>query len=145
MQHPEQSERLRCEPALMRTAIEEFLRYESPLQKISRWTTEATAIGAKLVPAGSFVVCLLGAANRDPMVFPDPERVDIERRNNPHLAFGSGIHICVGAHLARLEGRIAFATVLRRFSALAPVSPHPEWRQHSAFRSLKHLHVTLRA
>ena len=75
--------------------------------------------------------------------FSDPERVDIERRNNPHLAFGRGIHTCIGAHLARLEGGIVLAAVLQRFPELAPASPGAEWRRHSAFRSLKHLHVTL--
>ena len=143
LQHPEQCERLRRKPALMRTAIEEFLRYESPLQKISRWTTQTITIGAKQVPAGCLVVCLLGAANRDPLAFADPERLDIERRNNPHVAFGRGIHTCIGAHLARLEGGIVLATVLQRFPELAPASPGTEWRRHLAFRSLKHLHVTL--
>ena len=120
LRYPEQRERLRRDPVLMRTAIEEFLRYESPVQKISRWTTQTIAIGTKRIPAGSFVVCLLGAANRDPTVFADPERVNIERSKNPHLTFGTGIHTCFGAHLARLEGRIALATVLQRFSELAP-------------------------
>ena len=143
LKYPEQSERLRRDPALMRTAIEEFLRYESPLQKISRWASQPIEIGAKLIPAGSFVVCLLGAANRDPQVFVDLERVDIERRVNPHLAFSSGIHTCIGAHLARLEGRIVLGTVLQRFPELALASPGVEWRRHSAFRSLKHLYVTL--
>jgi pimeloyl-[acyl-carrier protein] synthase len=143
LQNPEQCARLRREPALMRKAIEEFLRFESPVQKISRWTTQAIAIGTERLPAGSFVVCLLGAANRDPLVFTDPERVDIERRGNPHLAFGSGIHTCIGAHLARLEGRIALTTMLQRFPELIPSSPDFEWRRHSAFRSLKYLHVML--
>lgn len=127
----------------MPTAIEEFLRFESPLQKISCWTREPIEIGAKQIPAGSFVVCLFGAANRDPQIFDDPDCVDVERRDNPHLAFSSGIHTCLGAHLARVEGRIALATALRRFPEATLASPGAKWRRHSAFRNLEYLHVTL--
>ena len=117
LRHPAELARLRDDPALIESAVEELLRYDSPVQRVSRITTADVVIGDRTIPAGSLAMALLAAANRDPAYFPDPDRLDVARRDNRHLAFGSGIHFCLGAPLARLEGRIVFAALL------APLPP----------------------
>ena len=112
---PEAHARLVAEPGLMQSAVEEFLRYESSNQLGNRMSTAATQIGGVAVPAGTPVTLCIGAANRDPAVFPDPDRLDITRWPNRHLAFGFGVHQCAGLAVARLEGQIAIAQFLRRF------------------------------
>jgi len=112
---PEERARLLAEPALIATAVEEFLRFESSNQLGNRITTADVAIGGVALPPGTPVTLCIGAANRDPALFADPDRLDIARTPNRHLAFGFGIHHCAGAVLARLEGRIAIARFLRRF------------------------------
>jgi len=99
-------------------------------------------IGAKQIPKGRVVVAAIGAANRDPAYFADPERLDITRKENRHIAFGFGIHFCLGAPLARIEGQVAIGTLLRRMPALKLVSDKPEWRESSVLRGLKTLPVT---
>jgi cytochrome P450 len=114
-QWPEERARLTAEPALIKTAVEEFLRFESSNQLGNRITTKAAQVGGLSVPAGTPITLCIGAANRDPGQFPDPDRLDLGRNPNRHLAFGSGPHQCAGMHLARLEGRVAIARFLERF------------------------------
>lgn len=114
-QNPEQKQRLIDDPSLIKTAIEEILRFESSNQLGNRMTTEAVEIGGIAMPAGTFVTLCIGAANRDPAQFPDPERLDVGRAPNRHLAFITGPHQCAGMALARLEGTIAISRFLARF------------------------------
>src|SRR5262249_17412360 len=118
LRHPEELQKLREEPLLLPGAIEEFLRYDSPVQFTHRVAKEDVAFAGKLIRKGQFVYTVLAAANRDPERFPDPDRLDITRKNNHHLSFGQGWHFCLGAPLARLEAHIAFETLLRRFPKL---------------------------
>lgn len=141
LRHPGELARLREDPALVESAVEELLRYDSPVQRVSRISTADVAIGERTIPSGSFVLALLAAANRDPAYFPEPDRLDLGRRDNRHLAFGSGIHFCLGAPLARLEGRIVFAALLRRCPRLALTTDRVEWRQTFALRALTSLRV----
>src|SRR5262245_47924168 len=113
MDHPEQLNRLRQSPDLLPSAIEEVLRYRSPLQWMYRVTTRDAHIHGKVIPAGKLVLIWMGSANRDPKQFTDPDRFDIARNPNPHVAFGNGIHFCLGAPLSRLEGRVALTERLR--------------------------------
>jgi len=142
LQHPDQLRALLDNPALIQTAVEELLRYDGPVQRTGRMATADVEIGGKQIPKGSVVVAAIGAANRDPAQFPDPERLDIARRDNRHIAFGFGIHFCLGAPLARIEGQVAIGTLLRRMPALELVSGIPEWRESSVLRGLKTLPVT---
>jgi cytochrome P450 len=112
---PEERARLIASPDLIRSAIEEFLRFESSNQLGNRITTAATELGGVPVPAGTFITLGIGAANRDPAEFPDPDRLDLSRTPNRHLAFGSGPHVCAGLNVARLEGRIAVGRFVARF------------------------------
>jgi cytochrome P450 len=116
--HPEQMELLRRNPDLAPGAIEEMLRYDGPVQATLRQATVDAEIGGTAIPAGAYCVVQLGAANRDPAHFPDPDRFDIKREPRDHLAFSEGIHFCIGAPLARLEGAIAIGETLRRFPKL---------------------------
>ena len=141
LRHPAELDRLRQEPGLIESAVEEALRYDSPVQRLSRVVYEDVAIGERTIPAGSLVMGLLGAANRDPAHFPEPDRFDIGRRDNRHLAFGWGMHFCLGAPLARLEGQIAVGTLFRRFPGLALAMDRVEWRQTATLRGLAALPV----
>lgn len=114
-QHPEQKQRLLDHPELIKTAVEEILRYESSNQLGNRMTTEAVELGGVTLPANTSVTLCIGAANRDPSQFADPERFDIARTPNRHLAFGTGVHQCAGMALARLEGATAISHFLARF------------------------------
>lgn len=114
-EHPDQRERLLGNPGLIKSAIDECLRMESSNQLGNRITTEATEIDGISMPVATTVTLCIGAANRDPAQFPDPDRFDIARSPNRHLAFGAGIHQCVGLHLAHLEGEVALAGFIRRF------------------------------
>ncbi len=118
LRNPEQLAMLRDEPVLMPTALEEMLRYDTPVQSVVRLCVEEAEIGGTVIPARSPVVVLLGAANRDPAQFPSPDDFDISRRPNDHLAFGDGIHYCVGADLARFSASTAITSVLERFPDL---------------------------
>ena len=141
LRHPAELARLRDDPALIESAVEELLRFDSPVQRVGRITTADVVIGDRTIPTGSLTMALLAAANRDPAYFPDPDRLDLARRDNRHLAFGSGIHFCLGAPLARLEGRIVFAALLRRCPGLALATERVEWRQTFALRGLTALPV----
>ena len=116
--HRDQLERLVAEPALLHTAVEELLRFESPLQLNNRRCTASVEISDRTLPAGTFVTLGIGAANRDPAEFADPERLDVARKPNNHLAFGQGAHACSGMNVARLEGRIAIGRLLARYPRL---------------------------
>ncbi len=120
LRHPEQRRRLRAEPSLLPTAIEEMLRFESPVQLNNRRLLAPGTIGGRGFDAGTRVTMCLGAANRDAAQFPDPHRFDITRRPNRHLAFGHGDHACAGMNVARMEGRIALGALLARFETIEP-------------------------
>jgi cytochrome P450 len=142
LRHPDQLERLRQDPSLIESAIEEFLRFETPVQVTGRVANEDVEVGGKIIRKGHPVGLLLGAANRDPEQFPDPDRLDIGRTPNRHDAFSFGIHFCVGAPLGRAEAAIAIGTVLRRLPNLKLVSPTPQWRPTMNNRGLQTLPVT---
>ncbi|MGH3941396.1 MAG: cytochrome P450 family protein [Pseudonocardiaceae bacterium] len=125
--HPDQLALLRTEPERLGAAVEELLRFDGPLQLATfRWTTEPVEIGGTVIPGGEMVSPGLLAANRDPSRIPDPEVLDVTRTQSPHLAFGHGIHHCLGAPLARLEGRIALGSLLARFPDLHLAVPPEE-------------------
>lgn len=142
LRHPEQLARWRAEPTLGMSAIEELLRYTSPVARAQRVTNTDVDIGGRVIPNGAKVVVLIAAANRDPAHFPEPDRLDLGRTDNHHMAFGYGIHFCLGAPLARLEGRIALETLINRLPRLALAGPEPEWRASQMFRGLAALPVT---
>jgi cytochrome P450 len=125
--HPDQRAALAADRSLIPNAVEELLRYEAPSPVQGRWTTEATQFYGTVIPADSKVLLLTGSAGRDERAFPEPDRFDVRRAFDQHLSFGYGIHFCIGAALARLEGRIAIEETLDRF---------PEWevdRDESVF------------
>lgn len=139
----EQFERLVADPALLPTAIEELLRYESPLQLNNRLTVAPLELGdGPPIPSGTFLTLAIGAANRDPAQFADPDRLDIARKPNLHLAFGHGAHACAGMNVARLEARIAIGALARRFPALALDGP-PERDPRIRFRGFRRLPMHL--
>ncbi len=142
LRHPDQFQKLRANPSLIHSAIEELLRYESPIQYTSRLAPEDIQMGGKTIRKGQAVIAVMGAANRDPERFPDPDQLDICRPDNRHLAFAWGAHFCFGAPLARLEGQIAFETMLRRMPNLSLVPGPVNWRENLAFRGLTTLPVT---
>jgi cytochrome P450 len=138
--NPDQLRLLRSDPSLMTNAVEEFLRYDSSVQVTGRAALEDVTVGTTAVAKGEGVLCLLGAANRDPAVYPDPDRLDIRRPNVKPLSFGGGIHFCLGAQLARIEAEIAIATLLRRLPGLRLDDPeHPDWRPTFVLRGLERL------
>ncbi|MFO0810420.1 MAG: cytochrome P450 [Gemmataceae bacterium] len=142
LRNPDQLARLTADPSLVPAAVEELLRYDSPVQFTGRHLKAAMTVGGKTLEAGQSVLLLLGAANRDPAQFADPDRLDVGRPDVKHLAFGLGSHFCLGAQLARLEGRIVFETLLRRMPKLRLGGPEPEYRPHFNLRGLKALPVT---
>ncbi len=139
MRHPDQLRLLRDEPSLIESAVEELLRYDSPVQSTIRIALEDAVMAGKTIARGQMVVLSLGAANRDPERFPDPDRLDIQRAENPHLSFGHGLHFCLGAPLARLEGQIAITTLLRRMPGLRLDAEEPEWLPSLTLRGLASL------
>jgi len=139
--NPDQLNKLRSEPELIRTTIEELLRYDSPVQVTSRIPREDMEICGRTIPAGQEINTSIGAANRDPKVFHEPDRLDITRSDNRHLSFGLGVHFCLGASLARLEGRIAIQTVVRRMRRLELDTDKLEWRPGIVLRGLRALPV----
>jgi cytochrome P450 len=144
IRHPDQLEKLRSNPGLIASAVEECLRYDGPVPATVRILHEDAEFGGKRIPADSQVICMLAAANRDPERFPDPERFDVERRDNEHLAFGGGTHMCLGAHLARMETQEAIGALVQRFAGLELESDTVEWGR-SLFRVPGRLPVRFRA
>jgi cytochrome P450 len=143
LQHPDQMQRLQRQPAFLAPALEEMLRYDSPVQITYRSALEDASIQGKLIRKGDLVNTVLGAANRDPQRFADPDRFDITRNEGRHLGFGVGIHFCIGAPLVRLEAEIVFETILRRFPGINLAAETLEWQEHPIFRGLKSLPVVL--
>jgi cytochrome P450 len=145
--YPAELERLRADPSLLPAAVEELLRYSNPLNHTTdRFTVEPVTIGGVTIPAGEWVLCVISSANRDPSRFADPDRLDVGRDASGHLAFGHGIHYCLGAPLARLEGEVAFDALLSRFPAVALAVPESSlrWRPSSLIHGLETLPVRLR-
>jgi len=123
LHNPDQLARLRQQPQLIESAVEELLRFDSPVQLTGRIVAETCELGGQQVSRGQLVLTLLGAANRDPRQFPEPDRLDLTRSPNQHFSFGRGIHFCLGAPLARLEGRIAIGSLVSRFPRLRLAGP----------------------
>ncbi len=137
MDHPEQLETLRGRTDLVPNAVEEMLRYDSPVVNSARIAPYDFELGGVAIGKGESVLTVLGAANRDPEVYPDPDRFDVEREDTHHQSFGGGHHLCLGAHLARLEAREAIAALLERFPRLEPAARPHVYRQVPSFRGLK--------
>jgi cytochrome P450 len=136
LRHPVELERLRSNSSLIPSAVEELLRYESPSQHTGRIAPRDFEMGGQVIRKGQATIAVMAAANRDPLRFPDPDRLDLERKDNRHVAFGYGAHFCFGAPLARMEGQIAFEAILRRLPNLA-LEPGPlAWRYNLGLRGL---------
>ena len=142
LRHRDQLDRLVAEPALIGTAVEELLRFESPLQLNNRLSTAPLSFSGQDLPAGTFITLAIGAANRDPAAFAEPDTLDIARKPNNHLAFGQGAHACSGMNVARLEARIAIGALLARYPRIAAAGS-AERDRRVRFRGLKHLPVRL--
>ena len=142
LRNPEAMKRLRDDSSLVPSALEELLRYESPSQHTARLAPDDAELGGKQIRKRQAVIAVMGAANRDPERFPDPDRLDIERPDNRHVAFGWAAHFCFGAHLARLEGQIAVSTLLQRLPDLElDTKVPPVWRHNLGLRGLTALPV----
>jgi cytochrome P450 len=142
LHHPDEWRRLQNDPSLLTPAIEEILRYESPVARQPRLMKQDAEMGGKTMRQGEMVFQMLNSANRDPAYFDDPDRFDIRRQKNRHVAFGLGIHFCVGAPLARAEGQIVFTTVMARLPKITLVEEKPDWDVHKPnSRMLKTLPV----
>jgi hypothetical protein len=145
LRHPDQLARLEADRALVPSAVEELLRYESPSQHTARLAPDDAVLGGTLIRRRQAVIAVMGAGNRDPARFPDPDRLDLGRTDNRHLAFGWAAHFCFGAPLARLEGQITLDTLMRRVSRLA-LGPGPlVWRDNLGLRGLTALPITFEA
>lgn len=145
LRHPEQLERLRADRSLVRPAVEELLRFDSPVQLALRTAYEDISIAGHHIDKGNLVVALLGAANHDPARFRDPERLDVGRDEGPPMSFGGGIHFCLGAALARLEGQIVVDRLLDRFTTMELVGAPPTHRDSLTLRGLVDLRVRFAA
>ncbi len=137
--NPGQLRLLREDPSLARGAVDELLRYDTSVTIARRTALEPVEVGGRVVGEGQYVLCLLNAGNRDPEVFPDPDRLDVRRPNVRPLSFGGGIHHCLGATLARIEVEVALCGLLAGLPALRPVSLEPPWRQNVFVRGLESL------
>jgi cytochrome P450 len=144
--HPAELARLRADPSLLPAAVEELLRFANPLKHATdRFTTEDVTIGEVVIPAGEWVLIATSSANRDPARFPDPDRLDLGRDASGHVAFGYGIHYCLGAPLARMEAEVALGALLPRFPGMSLAVPPEElrWRPVSLMHGLESLPVRL--
>jgi len=139
LRNPQQTAELREKPEMIRSAVEELLRYESPVQFTARVLKEDMVVCGQQIRKGWTVLCMLGAANRDPRQFKEPDQLDLKRLNNQHLAFGAGLHFCIGAQLARLEGQIAILNLVQRFPQMKLTGSRPEWASTFGLRGLKSL------
>lgn len=145
LRNPQQRHRLRAEPEIMPAAVEELLRYESPSQQTARIARDDVELGGKQIRKGQAVIAVMAAGNRDPERFPDPDRLDFDRPDNRHLAFGWAAHFCFGAPLARLEAEISFRALLDRLPDLALVDTPLVWRENLGLRGLTSLPLTFPA
>jgi cytochrome P450 len=143
LQHPQETEELREKPEMIRTAVEEILRYESPVQFTARVLKEEIQVCGQHIPKKWTILCMLGAANRDPKQFKEPNQLNLKRLNNQHLAFSAGPHFCIGSQLARLEGQIALLNLVRRFPEMKLTGPRPEWASTFGLRGLKSIPVIM--
>ncbi len=141
LRHRDALEQLRADPSLMRTAIEELLRYDGPVQLTTRFVNEPIELEGHLIEPGMQIEFLLGAANRDPEQFDEPDQLNLARRPNRHIGFGHGIHFCLGAPLARAEGQIAIAELLRRYPNLEVAQENVVWRDNPILRGLTGLRL----
>ena len=141
LRHPEQMRMIREDPSLIPGAVEELLRFESPIQHTARVAREDVMLGGKQIRRGQSVIAVIAAGNRDPNRFPNPDVLDLKRTDNRHLAFGWGAHFCFGAPLARIEGQIAFATLLERLHNLELLSDTVAWHENLGLRGLTSLPV----
>ncbi len=141
LENPEQMQKLKDDPSLVTTTVEEFLRYDSPIQRQARIAVTDLEIDGKQISQGQRLFLVIGAANRDPEQFLNPDKLDITRPQNPHLAFGKGTHFCLGAALGRLEAQIAINTIVRRFSDLRLNTDQIEWYENPSLRGMKSMPV----
>ena len=141
LRHPAELRRLRESPGLITSAVEELLRYDGPVQRTARVASADATIGGRTIAKGDMVMPFIAAADRDPAQFPEPDRLDLSRSDNRHIAFGWGIHFCLGAPLARIEGQIAIDALVRRLPGLELATHAPEYRQSLTLRGLKTLPV----
>ena len=141
LRHPQDLQQLRAHPELIESAVEEFLRYDSPVQRSGRIVVEDMEIHGKRLMEGQSLMLMYGAANRDPVQFADPDRLDLGRQPNRHMAFGRGPHFCVGAPLARLEAQVAFETILSMLPEIRLTNGELMWRPSMAMRGLESLEV----
>jgi cytochrome P450 len=144
LRQPDQMQRLRDEPELMPSAIEELLRYESPSQQTARLAPAGAVLGGQEIPEGNAVIAVMAAGNRDPERFAEPDKLELDREDNRHLAFGWAGHFCFGAPLARIEGQIAFEELLKRFPEMEMPEQEISWRPNLGLRGLTELHVATR-
>jgi cytochrome P450 len=142
LKHPDTYNELRNDESLWPTALEELLRYESPVQGTGRTLKTDLEMDGTRLPAGSAIMFMIGAAHRDPRQYSDPDRLDVHRLRNRHLAFGGDAHVCLGSTLARLEGRLSMSAVIRRFPNLRPMDEQPDWGPNFALRGLNTLRVS---
>jgi len=143
LRHPQETAELRQKPEGIRAAVEEILRYESPVQFTARVLKEDIEVCSQRIPKGWSILCMLGAANRDPKQFKEPDQLNLNRSNNQHLAFSAGPHFCIGSQLARLEGQIAILNLVQRFPEMKLTGPRPEWAATFGFRGLKGLPIIM--
>jgi cytochrome P450 len=143
LEWPDQLARLRADPTLVPAAVEEFLRYDAPIQGTARLVLQPVQVGDRTVRPGRVLVLLLGSANRDGRQFTEPDRLDVGRDPNPHVSFGGGLHHCMGAALARVEGEVAFRRLLDTFALLEPAGPARR-RTNTTFRAYASVPVTVR-
>jgi cytochrome P450 len=145
LQNPEQLQKLRDEPELVASAVEEMMRYDNPVQIAYRSAAEDVEINGKFIRKGQLVNSVLAAGNRDPERFSEPDRFDITRDEGRHLGFGLGIHFCLGAPLVRLEAQTSFTAILRRFPKISLASETLEWQEHPILRVTAGSFMSLRA
>ena len=144
LRNPDALKLLRSHPELITGAVEELIRYDSPVQMVTRWAFADFEIGGKLIRRGDSVGLILGSANRDPARFVNPDVLDIQRQDNKHCGFGSGIHFCLGSALARAEAQIALNVLLNRLPELRLLDNKVEWANNIVFHGPKHLHLGFR-
>ncbi len=143
LQHPDQLQKLRDDRSLIPNAVEEFLRYDSPVQFLGRVASEDVELREKKIHRGQIVLVIMGSANRDPEQFPDPDRLDVTRTGNNHLAFGHGRHFCAGSNLARLEARLAFGTILDRLKTIELETTDLKRQDNFNLRGFRHLPIRI--